>query len=168
VTTPILVAVLATIAGILIVGVGGGLIRPMQSRWETWLHVAERETQLIAEHSRAYAVGQREARSDSTQPVGYPNAGDRPASSPDETQPVRYAMPVDPESDRTQAVSYPAPVEPESDRTQAVAYPAPVESAADRTQPISYPTPATHGGPAVDGDPTMVLPAPPRSGEARH
>jgi hypothetical protein len=38
VTTPVLIAVLATIAGILIVGVGGGLVRPMQQRWEGWLN----------------------------------------------------------------------------------------------------------------------------------
>ena len=33
VTTPVLVAILATVAGVIIVGVGGGLIRPMQQRW---------------------------------------------------------------------------------------------------------------------------------------
>lgn len=43
VTTPVLVTVLATIGGILVVGVGGGLIRPMQNRWEGWLNRAERE-----------------------------------------------------------------------------------------------------------------------------
>ena len=34
VTQPVLIAVLATVAGILIVGVGGGLVRPMQQRWD--------------------------------------------------------------------------------------------------------------------------------------
>ncbi len=34
VTTPILIAVLAIIAGVIIVGAGGGLIKPMQQRWE--------------------------------------------------------------------------------------------------------------------------------------
>lgn len=43
VTTPVLIAVLAIIGGILVVGVGGGLIKPMQSRWETWLAKAEQE-----------------------------------------------------------------------------------------------------------------------------
>jgi hypothetical protein len=43
VTTPVLIAVLATIAGILIVGVGGGLIRPMQQRWESYLSRAEQD-----------------------------------------------------------------------------------------------------------------------------
>ena len=62
VTTPILIAVLATIAGILVVGVGGGLVRPMQSRWESWLDRAGRESQAIAEHARAYQAGQADAR----------------------------------------------------------------------------------------------------------
>jgi hypothetical protein len=48
VTTPILITVLATIGGILIVGVGGGLIRPMQRRWDRWLDVAERESRNIS------------------------------------------------------------------------------------------------------------------------
>ncbi|MEF2978139.1 mechanosensitive ion channel family protein [Subtercola sp. YIM 133946] len=43
VTTPILIAVLAIIAGVIIVGAGGGLIKPMQARWESWLHTAEAE-----------------------------------------------------------------------------------------------------------------------------
>ncbi len=43
VTTPVLVAILATVGGILVVGVGGGLVRPMQSRWERWLTGAEEE-----------------------------------------------------------------------------------------------------------------------------
>lgn len=43
VTTPVLITVLATVSGILIVGVGGGLIRPMQQRWETYLSRAEAE-----------------------------------------------------------------------------------------------------------------------------
>lgn len=41
VTLPVLITVLATIGGILVVGVGGGLIRPMQERWQRWLSVIE-------------------------------------------------------------------------------------------------------------------------------
>ncbi|MFI1396273.1 hypothetical protein [Streptomyces sp. NPDC020681] len=44
VTGPLLTAALAAIAGILIVGVGGGLIHPMRDRWERWLSSAERAT----------------------------------------------------------------------------------------------------------------------------
>ncbi|MGN6331890.1 MAG: mechanosensitive ion channel family protein [Motilibacteraceae bacterium] len=43
VTTPILITVLATIGGILVVGVGGGLIMPMRTRWERWLSQGESE-----------------------------------------------------------------------------------------------------------------------------
>lgn len=48
VTLPVLVAVLATIGGILVVGVGGGLIKPAQERWETLL--AEGEDRLARHH----------------------------------------------------------------------------------------------------------------------
>lgn len=37
VTMPVLITVLSIIGGVIIVGVGGGLIRPMQQRWEGWL-----------------------------------------------------------------------------------------------------------------------------------
>jgi Conserved TM helix len=47
VTTPVLITILATIGGVIVVGAGGGLIRPMQSRWENWLNTAERETQNV-------------------------------------------------------------------------------------------------------------------------
>jgi hypothetical protein len=47
VTTPILITVLAIIAGIAIVGAGGGLIKPMQARWEAWLNTAETEAPQI-------------------------------------------------------------------------------------------------------------------------
>ncbi|KQC40275.1 mechanosensitive ion channel family protein [Frankia sp. ACN1ag] len=41
VTTPVLWAVLATLTGVIVVGVGGGLVRPMQLRWEEILEHAE-------------------------------------------------------------------------------------------------------------------------------
>ncbi|MEV0089296.1 hypothetical protein [Saccharopolyspora sp. NPDC050642] len=41
VTTPVLIAALAALAGVIIVGVGGGLIKPMQQRWGRWLDSAE-------------------------------------------------------------------------------------------------------------------------------
>ena len=76
VTTPVLIAVLATIAGILIVGVGGGLIRPMQSRWESYLTKAEAEAPRIrAEAGNAPSVKEQvqakkdEFQSDYRQPA---------------------------------------------------------------------------------------------------
>jgi hypothetical protein len=47
VTRPVLIAVLATIGGILVVGVGGGLIRPLSHRWEGWLGTLEREASTV-------------------------------------------------------------------------------------------------------------------------
>jgi hypothetical protein len=57
VTTPVLVATLATVAGILIVGVGGGLVRPMARRWDRWLDRAEVESRAIRDRARGHAAG---------------------------------------------------------------------------------------------------------------
>ncbi|PPA57100.1 mechanosensitive ion channel family protein [Micromonospora chalcea] len=57
VTTPVLVAFLATVAGILIVGVGGGLIKPMQDRWDGWLHRAAEESRAIRQQRQAQQAG---------------------------------------------------------------------------------------------------------------
>jgi hypothetical protein len=47
VTGALLYAVLAAAAGVVIVGVGGGLIKPMQGRWESMLHKADQEKDKI-------------------------------------------------------------------------------------------------------------------------
>ncbi|WP_017627328.1 mechanosensitive ion channel family protein [Nocardiopsis chromatogenes] len=60
VTQPVLIAVLATVGGILVVGVGGGMIRPMQQRWSRWLDAAERETSRLQE-GQAYGSGRSDA-----------------------------------------------------------------------------------------------------------
>jgi hypothetical protein len=72
VTMPILIAVLATVAGILIVGVGGGMIRPMQQRWERMLTTAEAETAAAAgkvRENRATAERARNAPGGFAQPA---------------------------------------------------------------------------------------------------
>lgn len=43
VTTPVLIAILATVGGVIVVGAGGGAIAPMRKRWEKWLDTAEEE-----------------------------------------------------------------------------------------------------------------------------
>lgn len=62
VTLPVLIAILATVAGILIVGVGGGLVRPMQQRWEGYLTKAEEEAPRIKQHAAAAPSVQTQAR----------------------------------------------------------------------------------------------------------
>jgi len=61
VTTPVLIAVLATVGGTLVVGVGGGLVRPMQQRWEGWLDRAESEVPAAKAHAEAYQRGREDA-----------------------------------------------------------------------------------------------------------
>ena len=64
VTLPVLVTVLATLGGIAVVGVGGGLIVPMRQRWERWLIAAEQEG------ARARARSAASASAPAAQPAG--------------------------------------------------------------------------------------------------
>lgn len=78
VTMSLLIAALVTLAGVIIVGVGGGLVRPMQERWERLLVRAEAETTTAAQVVRgrraeqsgvgqpAYGGGQSEPTEDLT------------------------------------------------------------------------------------------------------
>lgn len=60
VTTPILITVLAIIGGVIVVGAGGGLIKPMQARWESYLSKAEEEApKMKAEADKAPSVQQQ-------------------------------------------------------------------------------------------------------------
>jgi hypothetical protein len=110
VTTPVLVAVLATISGILIVGVGGGLIRPMQNRWEGYLTKVEEEAPRIKEEAQSSPSVTEQARqakdkatsdgsgSDGSSSVGSSSVGSSSAghTAPvyDQTRPVEQTRPV--------------------------------------------------------------------------
>jgi hypothetical protein len=61
VTTPVLIAVLATVGGVLVVGMGGGLIKPMQQRWDGWLSRAESELPAARAEAQAYQRGREDA-----------------------------------------------------------------------------------------------------------
>jgi hypothetical protein len=61
VTMSILIAMLATIGGIVVVGVGGGMIRPMQQRWEGWMSDLESEMPAVKGHAQAYQRGREDA-----------------------------------------------------------------------------------------------------------
>ena len=90
VTTPILVAVLATVGGILVVGVGGGLIDPMRDRWRQWLATAEAESAAVRQQVRSAPSAADQVRTaagrlqdqdgdgghvDASYPTGYPAPG---------------------------------------------------------------------------------------------
>lgn len=77
VTTPVLITILATIGGVIVVGAGGGLIRPMQSRWEQWLSTAERESRTVKAE-----VNRRNVDLRSSPAPGDGHAQDRVASDP--------------------------------------------------------------------------------------
>jgi Conserved TM helix len=59
VTEPVLIAVLATVGAVIAIGMGGGMVRPMQQRWERWLTRAETET--ASARTGAYARGREDA-----------------------------------------------------------------------------------------------------------
>ncbi|MFI6868482.1 hypothetical protein [Nocardia sp. NPDC050406] len=61
VTMPILITVLATIGGVLVIGFGGGLVRPMQDRWDRWLNTIESEMPELKGHAQAYQRGREDA-----------------------------------------------------------------------------------------------------------
>lgn len=76
VTTPVLIAVLATVGGVIVVGAGGGLIRPMQQRWERWLDRADSELPAARAQAEAYQRGREDAAAGTTtgQPTGQPTS----------------------------------------------------------------------------------------------
>ncbi|KAB1937451.1 hypothetical protein F8271_19055 [Micromonospora sp. ALFpr18c] len=125
VTTPVLIAVLATIGGILVVGVGGGLIRPMQNRWDAWLTRAEQESQLIAAHAQAYRASRRDAEAELARASAEADLARASAATTgsDAGLPRPPATATDPEA--TQIVTRPS--DPEA--TQIVTRPADLDAA---------------------------------------
>ncbi|MBK1788265.1 mechanosensitive ion channel family protein [Prauserella cavernicola] len=73
VTTPVLVTVLATVGGILVVGLGGGMVRPMQQRWDRWLNKAEDELPKANPKNEAYERGREDATRAHSEQQGMPS-----------------------------------------------------------------------------------------------
>lgn len=91
VTTPVLIAVLATIAGILVVGVGGGLIKPMQTRWESYLTTAEQEApKLRAEAANAPSVKEQAQQARADLKARYEDEAEEPQPRGGATTTLRY------------------------------------------------------------------------------
>lgn len=83
VTTPVLIAVLATVAGVVIVGVGGGMLRPMEQRWERWLRRAEQEIPEARAEGEAYQRGREDTlRTHAETPSQTPPASATPPDAP--------------------------------------------------------------------------------------
>jgi Conserved TM helix len=75
VTEPVLIAALATIGAVIAIGVGGGLIRPMQERWDRMLSAGERDMATV--RSSAYQRG----REDAMRGGGVPTEAGRPTET---------------------------------------------------------------------------------------
>jgi hypothetical protein len=115
VTLPVLITVLATIAGVTIVGVGGGLIKPMQHRWDRILNRAETETSLAAEKVRAHRATTIRDRNvkvgggfDQPGYVGGQPADTKPAAEPKSTA----DYPAGPGKGKGTSAATPGPDEP--------------------------------------------------------
>jgi len=80
VTTPVLITILATVGGILVVGAGGGLIKPMQARWEQYLTKAEQEAPKIKQHATNAPSVKDQAKHAAAQATSSGNRG--PGSHP--------------------------------------------------------------------------------------
>lgn len=85
VTMPVLTAVLATVAGILIVGVDGGLIGPMRERWEGWLQQLAADTQAVKGSDSSGTAPQA-----GTEPAGTDPASTDPARTGPQQQGAVY------------------------------------------------------------------------------
>jgi hypothetical protein len=77
ITQPVLIATLATVGAILAIGIGGGMVRPMEQRWERMLDAAERETSSMA----AYQRGRQDALSSPGAVAGMAGAGETGAEA---------------------------------------------------------------------------------------
>jgi hypothetical protein len=87
ITTPVLITILATIGGVVVVGVGGGLIRPMQQRWESYLTKAELEAPRIKQQAASAPSVKEQAQQakNQYQTAGQSQGGATAASGPSAT-----------------------------------------------------------------------------------
>lgn len=87
VTEPVLITFLATIGAICAIGVGGGLVRPMQQRWERILSAGERDAASM--RSASYQRG----REDAMRGGGVPTEETGERHEPRDTPTTRRDMP---------------------------------------------------------------------------
>ncbi|MGK5677913.1 mechanosensitive ion channel family protein [Actinoplanes sp. URMC 104] len=100
VTQPLLIAVLATVGGVVVVGAGGGLIKPMQQRWDTWLDRATTGSTAIRDHVRAGRPAEEHRR------YADPGEADETQVIPRQADPGPAASPGDADdSERTQVIA---------------------------------------------------------------
>lgn len=94
VTTPVLITVLAIIGGVIIVGAGGGLIKPMQSRWEAWLNKAEAEAPRIKQEAGSSPSAGEQLRQKADELRGGATAGTSTSSTASSAAPTQKLPPA--------------------------------------------------------------------------
>ncbi len=87
VTLPLLIAILATVAGVIIVGAGGGLIKPMQHRWEGYLSKAEEEAPKVKQQAQQSSASRGQVAYDQTSDVDVRGVGATQSFSHDSNPP---------------------------------------------------------------------------------
>lgn len=148
VTTPVLVAVLATVGGVIVVGVGGGLVKPMQQRWDGWL--SKVETEIPARRAEREAAAREAARTSRAQSQPQPSLGEQPLAQATHGQ-VHQAQSY-------QAQNYQAPLPPQPQSPLSGQAPL----SAQATQAVPQAAPGTGEHVAQGGQPpTVGLPAQP-------
>jgi hypothetical protein len=89
VTTPILIAILTAVVGVVVVGVGGGLVKPMQSRWETYLSKVESE----APKAKQAAEEGPSAKEKTDEAVSHLRAAAQPGATDSDSHPATTSFP---------------------------------------------------------------------------
>ncbi|OZM70288.1 hypothetical protein CFN78_26530 [Amycolatopsis antarctica] len=79
VTTPVLITVLATIGGVIVVGFGGGLVKPAQERWGGWLDNLRGQFGGAGQGAHSGTLGHGAAQATATQVQPGQAAPGRPA-----------------------------------------------------------------------------------------
>ncbi|WP_326569452.1 hypothetical protein VSH64_48285 [Amycolatopsis rhabdoformis] len=90
ITGPVLITVLATIGGVIVVGFGGGLIKPAQDRWGGWLTNLQgqlgtggrpgQQRQVGGQAQAPAGAPARTAQATATTPVAQPGNGHQPTT----------------------------------------------------------------------------------------
>ena len=107
ITQPILYTVLVTGGAVIAIGVGGGLIKPMQERWERMLSAAERETNAqVASYQQGRGDAMRAPQHARRPQSAAAHLHGRPAGYPPGSGPPR-ARPRLPRGPRTRAPATP-------------------------------------------------------------
>jgi hypothetical protein len=144
ITQPVLIATLATVGAILAIGIGGGMVRPMEQRWERMLDAAERETSSMA----AYQRGRQDALSSPGATAGT-GAG---AGSGAEASQHAYAGQQSGYADQQEGSGYTGqadPAEPQAGQQPGSGYPG--QSGSAESQGGSQYGGPQYGGPSASG-----------------